>query len=68
MKRDAHRKPRDPLVSLTPRVVAGCSGKRCYESAHIAERLAKRMRRDLDKYRGDAYRCAHCHFWRIGER
>lgn len=67
MKRDAHRRDRAPVVSKTWRIVAGCSGKRCYESKAVADRLAKLTRRNLEKFRGGAYRCTHCHAWHIGE-
>lgn len=68
MKRDAHRQPREAIVSHQRRIVAGCSGKRCYETKLVADRLAKRTRRNLEKFRGGAYRCSHCHSWHIGER
>lgn len=67
MRRHANRQARLALVSQPRRVTAGCSGKRCYESAGEARRLAKNMRRNLDRCKVDAYRCKHCHFWHLGE-
>jgi hypothetical protein len=67
MRRDANRIPREAIVSHTRRIVAGCSGKRCYDTKHVADRLAKLTRRNREKFRGGAYRCPNCHAWHIGE-
>jgi len=67
VKRHANRAAPTPIVSEPRRVVAGCSHKRCYDNANTARRVAKNMRRHLDRCKVDAYRCTHCHFWHIGE-
>lgn len=67
MKRHAHRSPLAPVLSETRRIVAGCSHKRCYPKAEVAKRLAKGMRRQLDRCKVEAYHCQHCHNWHIGE-
>jgi hypothetical protein len=66
MRRAAYRGEREPIISAPRRIVAGCSGKRVYETKEVAERLAKRTRRDRN-CRVSAYRCIHCHHWHIGE-
>lgn len=66
MKRAAFREVHAVLISTTPRPVAGCSGKRCYETKSVAARLAKQTRRQRDVRVGE-YRCRNCHFWHIGE-
>lgn len=68
MRRHAKRSPIPQVVSETARIVAGCSHKRCYPSLATAKRLAKGMRRQLDRCKVEAYHCGHCHFWHIGER
>jgi len=64
-ERNFHSRPHEHVVSDIPR--AGCGGKRCYETNVIAERMAKRTRRQRD-VRVAAYKCRHCHFWHVGER
>lgn len=62
--RKFNSKPHEHVVSTEPR--PGCGGKRCYESHPVAERMAKRTRRQHDTKVGP-YKCPHCRFWHVGE-
>lgn len=45
-------------------VAAACQGKHRFESARLANEVAKRRNRRGKT--GEAYRCPHCHYWHIG--
>jgi hypothetical protein len=66
MRRNARREAPQPVISPNTGK-HGCSGKRCYESAPVAQKLAKRTRQQHE-CRVEAYRCHHCHLWHIGEK
>lgn len=65
MRRAGNRSKREPMVSAHTGV-RGCGGKRCYGTFTVADRLATRMRRQLDAAEVSAYKCRHCGWWHIG--
>lgn len=66
MRRNARRGPNTPLLSPNAET-RGCGGKRCYETAPVARKLAKRTRQQRE-CKVEAYRCVHCRYWHIGEK
>lgn len=63
--RKFNSRPHEHVVSDVP--LAGCKGKRCYESHPVAARMAKQTRRQHD-VKVEGYKCPHCRFWHVGER
>lgn len=64
MRRAAGR--RDIAPQIAEGEARGCGGKRIYESFKVAEKLAKRQRRDRHT-NVEAYRCKVCTRYHIGE-
>lgn len=63
MARDRYTAP--PVLSQNV-ATRGCGGKRCYDSHHVAERMARNTRRQKE-CRVSAYKCRHCHHWHVGD-
>lgn len=46
--------------------LAACVGKVAFETASLAQRVARRRARSKAQAKGKVYRCQHCGKWHLG--
>jgi hypothetical protein len=54
-------------MTADPAYLAGCHNKHRYPGRHVAEQVAKRMRRRHPGEAITAYPCRFCRRWHVGE-